>query len=75
MVSSSSSVAMVIGPIVEYAIAPIIVVGVDSTRHRDYEYSAYPSPITDLEAPEPIGKQLAHFFAMKPFRLCRRAIV
>jgi enterochelin esterase-like enzyme len=47
----------------EHAIPPMIVVGVDSTHHRDYEYSPYPSPITDPEAPEPIGKQLPRFFA------------
>ena len=47
----------------EHAIPPMIVVGVDSTHHRDYEYSPYPSPITDPEAPEPIGKRLPRFFA------------
>jgi len=47
----------------EHAIPPMIVVGVDSTHHRDYQYSPYPSPITDPDAPEPIGKKLPHFFA------------
>jgi enterochelin esterase-like enzyme len=47
----------------EHAIPPMIVVGVDSTRHRDSQYSPYPSSVTDPEAPEPIGQQLPHFFA------------
>jgi enterochelin esterase-like enzyme len=47
----------------EHAIPPMIVVGVDSTHHRDYQYSPYPSPITDPDAPEPIGKKLPRFFA------------
>ncbi len=47
----------------EHAIPPIIVVGVDSTHHRDYEYSPYPSSVTDPAAPEPIGKRLPRFFA------------
>jgi enterochelin esterase-like enzyme len=47
----------------EQSIPPMIVVGVDSTQHRDYEYSPYPSPITDPDAPEPIGKRLPRFFA------------
>lgn len=47
----------------EHAIPPMIVVGVDSTHHRDYQYSPYPSSVTDPAAPEPIGKQLPRFFA------------
>ena len=47
----------------EHTIPAMIVVGVDSTHHRDYEYSPYPSPITDPDAPVPIGKRLPHFFA------------
>lgn len=47
----------------EHAIPPMIVVGVDSTRHRDYQYSPYASSVTDPGAPEPIGKQLPRFFA------------
>ena len=47
----------------EHAIPPMIVVGVNSTRHRDYQYSPYPSSVTDPAAPEPIGKQLPRFFA------------
>lgn len=47
----------------EHAIPPMIVVGVDSTHHRDYQYSPYPSSVTDPAAPAPIGKQLPRFFA------------
>jgi enterochelin esterase-like enzyme len=47
----------------DHAIPPMIVVGVDSTHHRDYQYSPYPSSVTDPAAPEPIGKQLPRFFA------------
>ena len=47
----------------DHAIPPMIVIGVDSTHHRDSQYSPYPSPVTDPTAPEPIGKQLPHFFA------------
>jgi enterochelin esterase-like enzyme len=47
----------------DHTIPPMIVVGVDSTHHRDYQYSPYPSPVTDPAAPEPIGKQLPRFFA------------
>ena len=46
-----------------HAIPPMIVVGVDSTHHRDYEYSPYRSSVTDPAAPEPIGKRLPRFFA------------
>jgi enterochelin esterase-like enzyme len=49
--------------IAEHAIPPMIVVGIDSTHHRDYQYSPYPSPVTDPDAPEPIGKRLPRFFA------------
>jgi predicted alpha/beta superfamily hydrolase len=54
------SVTKLIG---EHKIPPIMVVGVDSTEHRTYEYSTYKNPITDAREPEPIGKQLPAFFA------------
>jgi enterochelin esterase-like enzyme len=41
----------------------MIVVGIDSTHHRDYQYSPYPSSVTNPDAPEPIGKRLPRFFA------------
>jgi enterochelin esterase-like enzyme len=47
----------------EHTIPPMIVVGIDSTHHRDYQYSPYPSPVADPDAPEPIGKRLPRFFA------------
>jgi len=47
----------------EHKIPPMIVVGIDSTQRRDYEYAPYKNPITDARAPEPIGKQLPSFFA------------
>jgi len=47
----------------EHKIPPIIVVGIDSTEHRAYEYSPYKDTITDARAPEPIGKQLPSFIA------------
>jgi enterochelin esterase-like enzyme len=47
----------------EHEIPPMIVVGVDSTHHRDYQYSPYPSSVTDPAAQEPIGQQLPRFFA------------
>jgi enterochelin esterase-like enzyme len=45
----------------EHKIPPIIVVGVDSSTHRSYEYSPYRDSITDPHAPEPIGRQLPSF--------------
>lgn len=53
----------VTGLIAEHKIPPMIVVGIDSTHNRDYEYAPYSSPVTDARAPEPIGKQLPSFFA------------
>jgi predicted alpha/beta superfamily hydrolase len=47
----------------QHKIPPIIVVGIDSTERRSYEYSPYKDTITDARAPEPIGKQLPSFFA------------
>jgi len=46
----------------EHKIPPIIVVGIDSTQHRSYEYSPYKDTIADAGAPEPIGKRLPAFF-------------
>jgi enterochelin esterase-like enzyme len=47
----------------QHKIPPIVVVGVDSTDRRSYEYSPYKDTITDARSPEPIGKQLPSFFA------------
>ena len=47
----------------EHKIPPVIVVGIDSTEHRAFEYSPYKDTITDARAPEPIGKQLPSFVA------------
>jgi len=47
----------------EQQIPPIIVVGIDSSSKRNYEYSPYRDPISDPRAPEPIGKQLPSFLA------------
>jgi predicted alpha/beta superfamily hydrolase len=45
----------------DHKIPPIIVVGIDSSAKRNYEYSPYRDPISDPRAPEPIGKQLPAF--------------
>jgi enterochelin esterase-like enzyme len=47
----------------EHKIPPIIIVGIDSSTHRNYEYSPYRDSITDPHAPDPIGKQLPSFLA------------
>lgn len=47
----------------EHKIPPIIVVGIDSSSKRNYEYSPYRDPISDPRAPDPIGKQLPSFLA------------
>jgi enterochelin esterase-like enzyme len=47
----------------ERKIPQMIVVGIDSSTNRRYEYSPYPDPISEPRAPEPIGKQLPSFFA------------
>jgi len=44
-------------------IPPIIVVGIDSSAKRSYEYSPYRDVISAPAAPEPIGKQLPAFLA------------
>jgi predicted alpha/beta superfamily hydrolase len=41
----------------------IIVVGIDSSTERSYEYSPYGDPISAPRAREPIGKQLPSFLA------------
>src|SRR5215471_15427453 len=53
----------VTGLIDQHKIPPIIVVGIDSTERRSYEYSPYKDTITDARGPEPIGKQLPSFMA------------
>lgn len=45
----------------DHKIPPIIVVGIDSSTKRNYEYSPYRDPISDPACPEPIGKQLPSF--------------
>ena len=45
----------------EHKIPAIIVVGIDSTQHRDSEYAPYKDTIGKPGAPEPIGKQLPSF--------------
>ena len=47
----------------------MIVVGIDSTEHRSYEYSPYKDIIGDPRAPDSIGKQLPSFLAdeVKPY--------
>ncbi|HXW61350.1 MAG TPA: alpha/beta hydrolase-fold protein [Candidatus Acidoferrales bacterium] len=45
----------------DHKIPPLIVVGIDSSAKRNYEYSPYRDPISDPRAPEPIGKQLPSF--------------
>ena len=47
----------------ERKVPPMIIVGIDSTQRRDYEYSPYKNPITGADKPDPIGKQLPSFFA------------
>ena len=47
----------------ESKIPPIVVVGIDSSTERSYEYSPYRDPISAPRAPEPIGKQLPSFLA------------
>lgn len=49
--------------IAERKVPPMIIVGIDSTGRRDYEYAPYKNPITDASKPDPIGKQLPSFFA------------
>jgi hypothetical protein len=51
----------------ENKIPPIIVVGIDSSPKRNYEYSPYRDPISDPRAPEPIGKQLPAFLGDEVF--------
>jgi hypothetical protein len=46
----------------EGKIPPMIIIGVDSTGRRDYEYAPYKNPVTDASKPDPIGKQLPAFF-------------
>jgi len=47
----------------EHKIPPMIVVGIDSTQHRESEYAPYKDTIAKPGAPEPIGKQLPSFLA------------
>jgi enterochelin esterase-like enzyme len=47
----------------ERKIPPMIVVGIDSSSNRTYEYSPYRDPISDPHGQDPIGKQLPTFFA------------
>lgn len=47
----------------QHEIPSLIVVGIDSTEHRDAEYAPYRDTIAKPGGPEPIGKQLPSFFA------------
>jgi predicted alpha/beta superfamily hydrolase len=49
--------------IAENKIPPIVVVGIDSSAKRNYQYSPYRDVISAAAAPEPIGKQLPAFLA------------
>jgi enterochelin esterase-like enzyme len=49
--------------IAENSVPPMIVVGIDSTHDRDYEYEPYKNPINDAKEPDPIGRQLPSFLA------------
>jgi predicted alpha/beta superfamily hydrolase len=58
------------------AIPPMIVIGMDSSGRRSYEYSIYGDPISNPGAREPIGKQLPTFvtnevipFVMQHYRV------
>jgi predicted alpha/beta superfamily hydrolase len=51
----------------EHKIPPMIVIGIDSSSKRNYEYSPYRDPISDPRAPEPIGKELPSFLADEVF--------
>jgi enterochelin esterase-like enzyme len=59
--------------IAEHKIPPILVIGIDSSARRNFEYSPYRDPISDPRAPEPIGNQLPSFLAdeVLPFILSR----
>lgn len=49
----------------EGKIPPMVIVGIDSTERRDYEYAPYKNPVTDAHKPDPIGKELPFFFAQE----------
>jgi len=49
--------------IAEHRIDAMIVVGIDSTSRRSYEYPPYTDTVTDPGSPEPIGKQLPAFLS------------
>ncbi|MBV9294516.1 MAG: alpha/beta hydrolase [Acidobacteriaceae bacterium] len=57
----------------EHKIPPIVVIGIDSSSKRNYEYSPYRDPMSAPGGPEPIGKQLPSFLADEvfPFVLSR----
>ena len=42
----------VAGLVADGKIPPPIIVGIDSTSHRDYEYAPYNNPVTDADKPE-----------------------
>jgi len=44
-------------------IPPIVIIGIDSTEDRSYEYAPYKNPVTEADKPDPIGKKLPSFFA------------
>jgi len=49
--------------IVAKTVPPMIVVGMDSSGRRSYEYSIYSDPISNPGAARPIGRQLPKFVA------------
>jgi enterochelin esterase-like enzyme len=51
--------------IAEGKIPPMIVVGIDSSGKRSYEYAPFHNPVTNPKDPEPIGKMLPAFLAQE----------
>jgi len=51
----------------EHKIPPIIVIGIDSSSKRNYEYSPYRDPMSAPREPDPMGKQLPSFLAEEVF--------
>lgn len=45
----------------EGAIGPLIVIGIDSSTRRSYEYRPYKDTVADPTAPDPIGEKLPPF--------------
>ncbi len=58
----------------EHAIPPMIVVGVDSTHHRDYQYSPYPSSSPTRQHQNRSDSNFRAFSPMKSYHLFPRVI-